>query len=109
MRMRKIWNLLYFVTLILKAHLGRMLKNIYICSGGNDLAAAVCHCEMNVGETLTCVCSTFSELWKTESLCSSHTERFRQHAVEGKLRRSGEWPITPSDRDDVHDAFRRSI
>lgn len=35
-------------------------------------------------------CSTFRELWKTESLCSSQAERFRQQAVEGKLRRSGE-------------------
>lgn len=33
---------------------------------------------------------TFSELWKTESRCSSQTERLRQQAVEGKLRRSGE-------------------
>lgn len=52
---------------------------------------------------------TLSELWKTESLCSSQAERFRQQAVEGKLRRSGEWPISPSDRDDVHDGFSRSI
>lgn len=34
--------------------------------------------------------STFRELWKTESLCSSQAERFRQQAVEGKLSRSGE-------------------
>lgn len=52
---------------------------------------------------------TLRELWKTESLCSSQAERFRQHAVEGKLSRSGEWPITPNDSDDVHDGFRRSI
>lgn len=52
---------------------------------------------------------TFNELWKTESRCSSQTERLRQQAVEGKLRRSGEWPITPSDSEDVHDGFRRSI
>ncbi len=52
---------------------------------------------------------TFKELWNTESRCSSQTERLRQQAVEGKLRRSGEWPITPSDREDVHDGFRRSI
>lgn len=52
---------------------------------------------------------TFRELWKTESLCSSQAERFRQHAVDGKLSRSGEWPITPNDSDDVHDGFRRSI
>lgn len=52
---------------------------------------------------------TFRELWKTESLCSSQAERFRPHAVEGKLSRSGEWPITPMDSDDVQDGFRRSI
>lgn len=52
---------------------------------------------------------TLRELWKTESRCSSQADRFRQQAVEGKLSRSGEWPITPNDSDDVHDGFRRSI
>lgn len=52
---------------------------------------------------------TLRELWKTESRCSSQAERFRPHAVDGKLSRSGEWPITPKDNDDVQDGFRRSI
>lgn len=79
-------------------------------AGGNTLSLS-CETEISSNSVTNdrfCV-FTFRELWKTESLCSSQAERFRQHAVDGKLSRSGEWPITPNDSDDVHDGFRRSI
>lgn len=46
--------------------------------------------------------STLRELWKTESRCSSQAERLREQAVAGKLRRSGQVPMTPRDSDEVH-------
>lgn len=63
----------------------------------------------DTGSSRRLCATTLRELWKTESRCSSQAERFSPHAVDGKLSRSGEWPITPKDKEDVHDGFSRSI